>query len=376
MRRFLFAICALLACAGSHSAEDPVLPDGTNEVLAVVNGAAITYQEIVGDTDMQAEINAWRAMRQIEASVTDGQIEKALVYQRLQTFVLQKLLDAEAKKIQLNVSDTQMRMILSRERKGLNIADEDTRGWARYLKERYNLSPGEYRERRRQEIMRNEVLRWMCGVYGPLPPQYPIEIYFSLAVTPREVRKEFDKERDQYRIALEIDFREFRLLYPQDAAFEVRRKLYEAVADGETSVHARVTRGESMEAASEGLRKLIEDLGVPGVKLQLPARRTAKDDSELDPTAYAMVISLPASGGISEIGSVRETGEDGTEYDGFMFVELFRRRDGTLKAFEDPKVQAGIRDRLFGARFQQNQQKVEQELLRRAAIVPERLFKR
>ncbi len=376
MRRFLFAFCALLVCAGSHFAEDPVLPDGTNEVLAVVNGTAITYQEIVGDTDMQAEINAWRAMRQIEASVTDVQIEKALVYQRLQTFVLQRLLDAEAQKIQLNVSDTQMRMILSRERKGLNIADEDTRGWARYLKERYNLSPGEYRERRRQEIKRNEVLRWMCGVYGPLPPQYPIEIYFSLAVTPREVRKEFDKERDQYRIALEIDFREFRLLYPQDSAFEVRRKLYEAVADGETSVHARVTRGESMEAASEGLRKLIEDLGVPGVKLQLPARRLAKDDSELDPSAYAMVISLPASGGISEIGSVRDTGEDGTEYDGFMFVQLFKRRDGTLKAFEDPKVQAGIRDRLFSVRFQQNQQKVEQELMHRAAIVPERLFKR
>lgn len=368
---------ALLLCMPVLSlAQDASRPDGVNEVLAVVNGSAVTYQEIVGDSDMQAEITAWRAMRQLPATVTDAEIERALVYQRLEQFVLQRLLDAEAKKMQLNISDTQMRQVLSRERKGLSIAEDDTRAWARYCKERYNLSPSEYRERRRGEILRNEILRWMGGVYGPIPPQYPVDIYFALSVTPADVRREFDKGRDQYRIALDIDFRQFRLLYPQDAAFETRRKLYEAVAEGDNCVHARVMRGESMEAASEGLRKLIQDLGVPGIRLELTPRKTVADDTELDPTAYAMVVSLPVSGGTSEIGSVRETDADGTQLDGFMFVQLFKRRDGTLKAFEDPKVQAAIREQIFSSRFQQNQQKVERELLRRAAIVPDKLFRR
>lgn len=367
----------LMCCViGASRAQDAPRPDGVNEVLAVVNGSAVTYQEIVGDSDMQSEINAWRAMRQLPATMTDAEIERGLVYQRLESFVLQRLLDAEAKKMQLSISDTQMRQVLARERKGLSIAEDDTRAWARYCKERYNLSPTEYRERRRNEILRNEIMRWMTGVYGPIPPQYPVDIYFSLAVTPRDVRREFDKERDQYRIALDIDYRQFRLLYPQDSAFETRRKLYEAVADGDNSVHARVMRGESLEAASEGLRKLVADLGVPGVKVEMTERKTVKDDTELDPTAYAMVVSLPVSGGVSEIGSVRETDADGTQLDGFMFVRLFRRRDGTLKAFEDPKVQAAIREQIFSTRFQQNQQKVERELLRRAAIVPEKLFRR
>ncbi|MBX3458657.1 MAG: SurA N-terminal domain-containing protein [Planctomycetes bacterium] len=376
MKRILPAAMLLCCAFGASRAQDAPRPDGVNEVLAVVNGSAVTYQEIVGDSDMQSEINAWRAMRQLPATMTDAEIERGLVYQRLESFVLQRLLDAEAKKMQLSISDTQMRQVLARERKGLSIAEDDTRAWARYCKERYNLSPTEYRERRRNEILRNEIMRWMTGVYGPIPPQYPVDIYFSLAVTPRDVRREFDKERDQYRIALDIDYRQFRLLYPQDSAFETRRKLYEAVADGDNSVHARVMRGESLEAASEGLRKLVADLGVPGVKVEMTERKTVKDDTELDPTAYAMVVSLPVSGGVSEIGSVRETDADGTQLDGFMFVRLFRRRDGTLKAFEDPKVQAAIREQIFSTRFQQNQQKVERELLRRAAIVPEKLFRR
>lgn len=376
MKRILPAAMLMCCVIGASRAQDAPRPDGVNEVLAVVNGSAVTYQEIVGDSDMQSEINAWRAMRQLPATMTDAEIERGLVYQRLESFVLQRLLDAEAKKMQLSISDTQMRQVLARERKGLSIAEDDTRAWARYCKERYNLSPTEYRERRRNEILRNEIMRWMTGVYGPIPPQYPVDIYFSLAVTPRDVRREFDKERDQYRIALDIDYRQFRLLYPQDSAFETRRKLYEAVADGDNSVHARVMRGESLEAASEGLRKLVADLGVPGVKVEMTERKTVKDDTELDPTAYAMVVSLPVSGGVSEIGSVRETDADGTQLDGFMFVRLFRRRDGTLKAFEDPKVQAAIREQIFSTRFQQNQQKVERELLRRAAIVPEKLFRR
>src|SRR5690606_19949480 len=144
-----------------------------NEVLAVVNGRAITYHEIVRDTDIQAEINAWRAYREINENWSDRDIERLIVLQRLGGYVLQKLLDAEAAKVTLRITDSQMRAVLQRERKGLGIDDDDTRTWALYLRERYNLSPSEYRVRRRQEIMRNEMMNYMAGAYGPLPPQWP-----------------------------------------------------------------------------------------------------------------------------------------------------------------------------------------------------------
>jgi len=374
--RLLAALLILLICTALPQQAEPPRVDGANEILAVVNGQAITYQQIVGGVDMQSEINTWRSLRQVPAGMSDIEIERSLVYQRLQSFVIQRLLDAEADRVSLRITDSQMRGILRRERRALNIDEDDSRAWADYLKTRYSLTPTEYRERRRQEIVRSEIMRYMAGAYGPLPPQWPLEIYFALSVTPREVRKAFDAQRDRWRIAMQIDYREFRLLYPQDINFDARRKLLQAVAEGEHSVHERVIRGESLEAASAGLRRLIEELGVPGVRLEITPRRVATDDRELDPNAYAMVVSLPRSGGVSEIGAVRDTDDAGTQFDGFMFVQLFSREDGTEKAFEDMKVQEGIRDEIFSRRFQENQYKVERELLRRAAIVPERLFQR
>lgn len=350
--------------------------NGKNEILAIVNGTAITYQQIVGNSNMQAEINSWRVVQRIPASVTDAEIESALVFQRLEDFVLQKLLDDEAEKIQLKISDTQLRALISHEKSSSGILEEDNRGWAAFCKARFGLTPVEYRERRRGEIRRNEVLRYMAGQYGALPPQYPLEVYFSLSVSPLELRREFEATREQWRIARNIDHRAFRLLYPQDISLDAKRKLFGASAEGDTSVIARVAKGESMEAASEGLRKLISDLGLPGIKLELTARSTAKDDTLLDATTYQMALSVPARGGISDLGSIRESDEQGTAFEGFMFVQLFGREDGDRRDFSDPKVQEALRDKVYTREFQSNAVKVQRELLRRAAIVPEHLFDR
>jgi hypothetical protein len=216
-------------------------------------------------------------------------------------------------------------------------------------------------------------MNFMSGAYGPLPPQYPLEVYFSLSVTPRDVRLEFAKEGDRYRYAYDIDFREFKLRYPADTtSFEEKSKLGAGVRE----VMNRVKNNESLEQAREYIDKLIADLGVAGAQVEITPRRVAIDDTDLDPQAYRMVMTLPKSGGVSDEGSIQETGEDGTVYGGARFVQLFQCRFGTLKAFEDPKVQEAIREQLFSTRLQENRSKVEQALVSRAAIVPERWFKR
>lgn len=377
MKRALLCLIVVMLAASTPLAQEPAI-DGFNEVLAIVNGHVITYQEIVGEGELQAEVNARRTMYGIGPNVPDREIERQIVYERLPAFVLQRLLDAEAARIQLRIPDSYMRFVLSRERRALGMGDEETRAWAVYLRERFNFTPSEYRERRRQEITRNEILRYMAGVNGAFPPQFPLDIYFSLSVTPSEVRREFDRVRERYVIPLDIEFREFRLIMPQDTDLVARSKLVEAAAEPrvETSVYARVLRGESLEGASDGLRRMIEAEDIPGVSLTLGERRFEPDDSNLDTTVTEQILSVPTTGGFSEPATFYETGEDGTEYIGIVFVQVFSRKDGSLRAFEDPKVQQGIRDRIFNRRFQDNQQKVERELMKRAAIVPELQFRR
>jgi len=375
MKRLLIAaICLCLLCAVVTAQGDRA--DGANEILAVVNGKAITYQEIVGDTDLQLEINATRITQRVPPEVSDRELEKQLVFQMLQSYVLKKLLDDEADRIQLKISDAQMRGVITRQKKLIGIGDYDIKAWAGYLKEKYNLTPSEYLNRTRGEIRRNEILNYMAGAYGPLPAQYPLEIYFSLSVTPGEVRKDFERDADRWRIARNIDYRQLRLLYPAESSIDTKRKLVNAVVEGDTSVHARVEKKESLENASEGLIKLIQDLSLPGVKLEISERTVAKDDSELDPTAYQMVLSVSPKGGVSEVGSVRETDDEGQQYEGVMFVQLFSREDGDRRNFESPKVQQSIRTQLENQRLIQNRAKVEQALMKRAAIVPEKLFAR
>ncbi|MBZ0135126.1 MAG: SurA N-terminal domain-containing protein [Planctomycetes bacterium] len=376
MRRILVA--AILLCGlGVFTLAQPRQADGRNEILAVVNGDAITYQEIVGDIDMQAEINATRSIQGLAASVTDAAIERQLVFQRLDGFILQKLLDAEADRVQLKISDAQMRAIVSRERKRLGLDEDDAKGWATYLKEKFNLTPTEYREKMRDQIRRNEIMNYMAGLYGPLPAQYPLEIYFSLSVTPAEVREEFDRDADRWRIARNIDYREFRLIYPGDSlSQDDKRKLISAIVDGEKSVYERVLKNESLEKASEGLEALIEQLGIPGVRIELTERQTAKDDRDLDPTTYQLVLQVPETGGVSDPAAFEDVDEDGQRLEGVKFVKVHSRLDGDRRDFQSPKVQEAIRQRIENLRLVQNRSKVEQALLKRAAIVPDRNFTR
>lgn len=373
--RFAAGVLLLLALVVVGRAE-PELPDGADEILAVVNAKAITYQEIVADVDMQAEINAWRSIRRIPPGTPDSKIEAQLVEQRLQNYVVLELLEDEADRVQLNVTDTQMRAFLRREQRRLGIEPGDTRAWARYLKEKFNLSPSEYRDRKREEIRRSQMLDYMAGLYGALPKQWPIEIYFSLTVTPSEVRDRFEETAGDWRVATDIDYEQARVVFPSETSLTTKQKLYTAFTEAEKSMHQRVIQDESLQAASEGLRKLIEDLGEPGIELQLIERTEVADDTELTPLEYNMVRSVSASGGVTQVSDLREEDDEGASIEGFTFIKLHSRKDGIAREFEDAAVQESIRNELLNRRLMLNRAKVERSLLRKAAIVPERLFER
>jgi hypothetical protein len=79
---------------------------------------------------------------------------------------------------------------------------------------------------------------------------------------------------------------------------------------------------------------------------------------------------------VSDISAARESDEQGATYEGFTFVQLFSRVDGDRRNFSDPKVQEALADKIYSRLAQANAVKVQAELLRRAAIVPEHLFDR
>ncbi|MBE7491210.1 MAG: SurA N-terminal domain-containing protein [Planctomycetes bacterium] len=369
----LLALAPALGLAQSKAAR---IADGANEVLAIVDGKPVTFFQVTAGRDLQAEINALRQTRGGMPDQTDSMLEKQIVHQSLPAFILQLLLDAEADKLQLKITDGMMRALLARERKDAGIKPEDDQGWARFCKSRYGLTPAEYRERKRVDLRRAEALYYLAGARGALPAEIPVSTYFSLAVTPRDVRREFDATRGDWRVARNIDFRQFRLYYPQETTIQGRNKLLNALQDPATGVYARAQKGESLEAATDGLRKLLADERLPGVRVEITERKTAKDDSELDANTYGLVLSVPRTGGLSKLSAVTSTEEDGTVLEVVTFVQVFSREDGDLRNFEDPKVQESIRNRLFQRRFQENRVKVEQALMKRAAIVPEKLIAR
>lgn len=376
--RLILAIMALaawplLTLAQSKAAR---VADGANEVLAIVEGKPVTYLQVVGGRDIQAEINAMRQTRRLGPEVPDSTLEKQLVHQSLQGFILDLLLDSEADRLQLKISDSIMRSVMARERRQSGIKEDDDAGWARFCKARYGLTPSDYRERQRIALRRSEAMYYLSGARGALPAEIPVTAYFSLSVTPRDLRREFDARKVDWRVARNIDFRQFKLIYPQETTIQARNKLLTAIQDPVTGVYARVQKGESFEAATDGLQKLLDDEKFPGVRFELTERRIAKDDSELDATTYGMVLSVPRTGGLSKLAAMSETDEEGVNYEIVTFAQVFARQEGDQRNFEDPKVQETIRIDLFQRKLKENRVKVEQALLKRAAIVPEKLIPR
>lgn len=369
----LLAMLPLVLLAEGNSMR---LADGANEVLVIVNGKPVTYQQIVGDRDMQSEINAVRQTRGISDSVPDSFIEKQIVFAALENYVVNLLLEGEADKLQININNSTMRAVLAGERKRAGVAVDDDNGWAKYVKARYGLTVSDYRERRRTDIRRKEALYYLAGARGALPAEVPVTTYFSLSVTPKDLRREFEATRPKWRIARDIDFRQFKLYYPQDTSIETRNKLLAALTGEGTGVYPRVEKGESLEAATDSLKTLIDTQKYPGVRFEISARKKVKDDSELDATTYGMVLSVPATGGLSKLGALTEEDEEGVQLEVVSFVQVFSRRDGDARNFENPKVQESLRNEIFQRRFQENEAKVTAELLKRAAIVPEKQLSR
>ncbi|KAA0213116.1 hypothetical protein EDM80_08605 [bacterium] len=368
----LMLLCALPLCVQANPRGSS---DGYNEILAIVDGEPITYQDVLGGrNDLSAEVRTQREVRRIPISVTDKEIERGIVYGQLDTFIVNRLLLSEARKINFesNVKDSDVRTVIQNERRLLGIADGDEVRWANYLQEKFSLTPSEYRERRRRDMIQNQMVFVMAGGQGALPTEFPLSVYFPLNVSPRDIRAAFDADREKYKVARKVDYRLLKLSFLANTSLGDRRKL--GAAFGECQ--ARAKRGESLESASSGLRLLVEQMGLPGLKLEVSERRRAETDKDLDPSVYQMVLSLPRAGGVSEYGTAPYTDEKGVSFDSYLFIQLFSKEEGDARQFSDPKVQAEIREAVYNRRLQENIGRVQQALLKRAVIIPERLIAR
>ncbi len=372
MRKIVLVLMVAMIAVPALAQRAPKVADGKNEILAVVDGEPITYQQIAGRLDLAAEIRTVREVRRVPDSITDAEIERELVYSQLEIFIVRRLLTAEAERVGHNVSDSEVRSVITRERAQHGIAEGDEVAWAAFLQQKYGQTPSEYRERKREDVRQNQLLYLMAGWQGPLPTAFPISVSLPLSVTPREIRAVFEKERERYKVATNIDYQVVKLVFPRTTVLEDRRKLVAVL----TEAHGRARRGEGLEAATAGLKSLVSQMSVAGLKLTVGERMVATDDSKLGALDYRMVLSLPKEGGVSEVGAVVENDDSGAEYDGYQFIKLYSKVEGSARRFEDPKVQEAITEGLRNKKLDENISKVQAILLKRAIIVPERLIAR
>ena len=155
MKRAALTFLLLLLFPLVALADGDKLCDGSNEIVAVVDGTPITYQDVVGKLDLAIEVRTMRQVRRIPDSVTDKEIERAIVYSQIEVFIVNRLLLNEAHKVRVdaNVRDSDVRAIIRQERMQKGIADGDEIAWANYLQEKYSLTPSEYRDRKRTDVI-------------------------------------------------------------------------------------------------------------------------------------------------------------------------------------------------------------------------------
>lgn len=374
MKRIALALLLTLMSPLAVLADVDGICDGANEIVAVVDGTPITYQDVVGKVDLAVEVRTMRQVRRIAENITDKEIERAIVYSQIEIFIVNRLLLNEARKVRVdaNIRDSDVRAVIKQERAAKGIAEGDEIAWARYLQEKYSLTPSEYRERKRTEVIQQQMLYVMAGGQGSVPTEYPLSVYFPLNVSPKDLRAAFNAERHTNKNATQIDYRALKLILPTTTSLGDRRKLYEALQDA----RARTSAGESLDSAAAGLKILERQMGLIGLKVVVGERTIAKTQADLDDTAYQLVLSLPARGGVSEIAGMAPYEEGDFKYEGYMFVQLFSKREGDAISFDDPQWQSTKLAELQRAKMDENIGKVQRALLRRAVIVPSRLIAR
>ncbi|MCC6150299.1 MAG: SurA N-terminal domain-containing protein [Planctomycetes bacterium] len=374
MTRLIAAITLTLMLPLAALAEGERLSEGSNEIVAVVDGTPITYQDVIGKLDLAIEVRTMRQVRRIPDNVSDQEIERAIVYSQIEVFIINRLLLNEARKVRAdaNIRESDVRALIKQERSQKGIADGDEIAWANYLQEKYSITPSEYRDRKRTEVIQQQMIYVMAGGQGAVPTEYPLSVYFPLNVSPKELRKAFNDDRKVNKNATQIDYRSLKVVFPVNAAFGEKRKLFEALVDAQ----GRARAGESLESAAAGLKILEKQMGLIGLKVVLGERTIAKSQADLDDTAYQLVLSLPERGGISEIAGMAPYEENELKFEGYELLQLFSKREGEAIAFDDPQWQSTKLAELQRAKLDANIGKVQRALLKRAVIVPSRLIAR
>ncbi len=374
MTRVTLAILVLLLVPFLALAEGDKLSDGSNEIVAVVDGTAITYQDVVGKLDLAIEVRTMRQVRRIPDNVTDQEIERAIVYSQIEVFIINRLLLNEARKVRVdaNIRESDVRALIKQERSQKGIADGDEIAWANYLQEKYSITPSEYRDRKRTEVIQQQMIYVMAGGQGNVPTEYPLSVYFPLNISPKDLRKAFNEERKVNKNATQIDYRSLKVIIAATTTLGDRKKLYEALVDAQSRARA----GESLESAAAGLKILEKQMGLIGLKVVVGERKIAKSQADLDDTAYQLVLSLPERGGISDIAGIAPFDENDVKFEGYELIQLFSKREGDAITFDDPQWQSTKLAELQRAKLDENIGKVQRALLKRAVIVPSRLIAR
>lgn len=374
MKRITAALMLMLLLPLAALAEGEKLCDGSNEIVAVVDGTPITYQDVIGKLDLAIEVRTMRQVRRIPENVTDQEIERAIVYSQIEIFIVNRLLLNEARKVRVdaNIRESDVRALIKQERTQRGIAEGDEIAWVSYLQEKYSLTPSEYRERKRTEVIQQQMIYVMAGGQGTVPTEYPLSVFFPLNISPKDLRKAFNEDRQFNKNATQIDYRTLKVIIPASTGIGDRRKLYEALQDAQ----ARARAGESLDSAAAGLKILEKQMGLIGLKVVVGDRAIAKTQADLDDTAYQLVLSLPATGGISEIAGISPFDENEVKYEGYEIVQLFSKREGDAISFDDPQWQATKLAELQRSKMDENIGKVQRALLKRAVIVPSRLIAR
>jgi hypothetical protein len=331
--------------------------DGSNPVLAVVDGKPITFESVRSElTDFDTRVQTEQTL---SGDLSRQQAEDLVVYRAVRQRAGEIIIQREADTAGFKVSDSVVEANVSFERERAGIDRDDLSKWAEYTQQNYGKSPLQYRKYVRDGLARSQILKVMAGQYGPIRG-YKLPVFYELSVSPQELRDEYERDRERWRVLLNIDYSLFSVQIASNTAASARNSVENALTEAKKRL-----ANESEDAVTEYLKQ--ELARVPGLIADVVVKKhvTAADDSKLDSYGENVRKLIPAQ--CSEGVLPGTEGEKSVLY----FVRLNSREIGPDKrVFTDVAVQEGLRQRISRRKLGENLQRVQDALIERAIIVP------
>lgn len=337
------------------------LSDGKNEVLALVDGVPITVESIKSELGENLDTAVTTEMTldvSVGGRLTRERAEARVIMRAVRQTASSAILRKTAEEFGFRVSDAMVDARLDSLKEARGIARDDLKAWAEYTIETFGQTPLKFRQTARLQMMEFQSLQIMAGDYGPIRG-LTLPVFFPLEVAPSELKEEYERTKDQWRILTDVDYTLIAVGLPPTTGISSR-----TLVDSTLRSARERLKEESIEAVEAFVRTEVQRVADTTPEVRTFASVKVANDRDLDGFGGNVRGMRPG-----EVKGVLPQRADDLEWR--FIIRLNSATVGVSREFSDVVVQRRLDSDIRQRKSYANQQRVREALLQRAVIVPQ-----